>query len=236
MINQGLSALGSKDPNRFEIFIALTAAFLAVLLAHVMSMYTYLSTISELELHNVIKYVCFCFTVVLATGLAMAIIRLTLRIDNNQPGIQYHKFGKGLYALAAAYILFMVVLPFILEPIFPGIVPSKPNTKDETLLYTFLMTIVLAPIFEEYLFRHVCYKYFELFRLKLVIHAILVSVLFSLFHIIVIYGLDSYSAGYWLVYFFVCGMIFHLIRYYTNKLWPAIIAHQLHNSIILIIF
>ena len=234
-MKNNLTALGSNPPNRFEYITALLAGYLASTLAIVMTHYFYLewtTSVNSLALKSLI------FFVVLTTFslIAIVLIRITLRIDNSHPQILIPTIPLKLPALAISlYIFFTLAWPLITTCFFPDYTPDRHISPPATTWF-FISTILLAPVVEEFVFRRLLYNFFALYNLSLLAHVAIVSSLFSFLHLGAVYGLDTYSVFYWMVYFFVCGSCFHLIRFYTDKLYIAIFAHAIHNALVLMIF
>lgn len=83
----------------------------------------------------------------------------------------------------------------------------------------FSAIVIVAPIFEEVLFRGVLFRLFERTSVRLVWTVILTSVLFGVFHLNIVQGL----------YASVLGLFIALALVYTNTLWVPIIIHFANN-------
>lgn len=226
------TALGSTPPNQFEQTIAILASFLAIALALICGQYIFLDNFST-STNSLTNGLIFQGIVAFFVVVAVVIIRFTLRISNANPKINSKSNSHIAKMFFGLYFLFVAAWPLIIEPLFPSLKPSIPETYENYDLYKILLILIAAPILEEFIFRRVSYDMFSLFNLPLPTHLVLVSILFSFFHLIVIYGLDLYSQAYWFAYFFVCSGCFHLVRFYSGKLWPCIAVHSAHNCLAL---
>ncbi len=83
----------------------------------------------------------------------------------------------------------------------------------------FAAIVIVAPIFEEVLFRGVFFRLFERSGVRLFWTVILTSVLFGAFHLNLVQG----------VYAGVLGLLIALALVYTNSLWIPIIIHFANN-------
>lgn len=86
-------------------------------------------------------------------------------------------------------------------------------------LAVFTAIVIVAPIFEEVLFRGVLFRLFERTGVRLLWTVILTSLLFGAFHLNIVQGL---YAG-------VLGLLIALALVYTNTLWVPIIIHFANN-------
>lgn len=86
-------------------------------------------------------------------------------------------------------------------------------------LAVFTAIVIVAPIFEEVLFRGVLFRLFERTGVRLLWTVILTSLLFGAFHLNIVQGL---YAG-------VLGLLIALALVYTNTLWVPIVIHFANN-------
>lgn len=101
--------------------------------------------------------------------------------------------------------------------------PFRLLLRDPTTQYLFLVTVVLAGLGEELVFRGVLSRTFEATPLGFWLGAGLVNGLFAMVHL-------QYGAGGQLVVF-VIGMTLSWIRLRTGSLWPCIVCHAANNAV-----
>jgi membrane protease YdiL (CAAX protease family) len=98
----------------------------------------------------------------------------------------------------------------------------------------FIIIVLLAPIFEEALFRDISQEFFEKkLKFGLIIGAIISSILFSAFH----YGayeknLASLGGSFLSAFIFACVMV--LVRKKTNSIASTIMVHMTWNFYVLV--
>ncbi len=130
--------------------------------------------------------------------------------------------GAGLFAyvgLHMAQTTYSEVYNY--TPALQDAVVLVSEGRSPTAMVMMLFTlVVLAPVFEEILFR--CVLYLPLRReLGVVPAALVVGVMFS--------GLHDYIWG--AMHLLVLSLIFTALLERTKSLWPAILAHALNNAI-----
>lgn len=101
--------------------------------------------------------------------------------------------------------------------------PFRALLREPGTQAIFLLTVVLAGLSEELVFRGVLSRTFETTRLGFWIGAGLVNGVFALVHLQ--YG----ASGQFVV--FVIGMTLSWIRARTGSLWPTIVCHAANNAI-----
>ncbi len=146
--------------------------------------------------------------------------------------LSVHKFKPVLVPI-------LIFLPYCAQQ-FLGVVATPLNSFISTLfgsydpgyssymgtkeiMFTFLSSVVLAPIIEEFMFRGVIMKLLERYGLlRAVIYS---SLIFALMH------LDPTS----FVMVFCLGVIFALVKYMSGSIWPAVLMHASNNFLSLLL-
>ncbi len=101
--------------------------------------------------------------------------------------------------------------------------PFRALLRDPITQNLFLVTVIIAGISEELVFRGVLSRTFEATPLGFWLGAALVNGLFAIVHL-------QYGAGGQLVVF-VIGMTLSWIRMRTGSLWPCIVCHSANNAV-----
>lgn len=86
-----------------------------------------------------------------------------------------------------------------------------------------IMVVVLAPIFEESLFRGFLFEGFRRSRLGLIGTIVLTSVAWTILH--AGYSVSSLST------IFVLGLVLGAVRHKTGSLWSTMLMHALYNTV-----
>jgi len=86
-----------------------------------------------------------------------------------------------------------------------------------------IVVVVLAPIFEESLFRGFLFEGFRKSRLGVIGTIILTSFVWMFFHL----GYDLYS----LAAIFLFGLVLGAVRYKTGSLWSTMLMHACYNIV-----
>jgi len=112
-----------------------------------------------------------------------------------------------------------------------GINPSSPiieilkNSPSGSILILFFISVIVAPIVEEYVFRMIIFSFIE--KIFGVLPAlILTSFIFAVLH----------GGFVQLVPLFLLAVVLQLLYMRYKSLYPSIFLHMLHNLIIMALF
>ncbi len=119
---------------------------------------------------------------------------------------------KGLKAFPLFFGLMLAV-----NFLFP--VQMTPQNERVSLIPFILVTLILAPLAEEFIFRGYIQEYLRR-RLRAELAILVSALLFSLFH-----PLEFFPQ------IFVVGVFLSTLREYTNSILPGIVVHTLNNTL-----
>lgn len=152
------------------------------------------------------------------------------KIKLNNFRVKYLKIAFITEALIFFPIVAIALIIFVLLRYF-GINPSSPiieilkNSPNGSILILFLISVIVAPIVEEYVFRMIIFSFIE--KIFGVLPAlILTSFIFAVLH----GGLVQ------LVPLFLLALVLQLLYMRYKSLYPSIFLHMLHNLIIMALF
>lgn len=127
--------------------------------------------------------------------------------------IQYILMGIG------AYIVSNIITAFLL-PYFPEYEEIGAIFNQNQIILTFIGTVILAPLVEEYLFRHKIQGYLkETFNTQLAI--IIQAIIFGMLHGFIIQK----------IYAMLIGAFFGFINEKEKSMQPSIVMHMVINGI-----
>lgn len=127
--------------------------------------------------------------------------------------IQYILMGIG------AYIVSNIITAFLL-PYFPEYEEIGAIFNQNQIILTFIGTVILAPLVEEYLFRHKIQGYLkETFNTQLAI--IIQAIIFGMLHGFIIQK----------IYAMLIGAFFGFINEKEKSMQPSIVMHMVVNGI-----
>jgi len=146
----------------------------------------------------------------------------------------YYKQNRLMFVLINYLILsLLLIIPFNLLNVFFEINKDLVNEgiKNMSALNLFIVTVIIAPLFETLFFQYGIIKTFTYFNPKTKYIAIfLSSLLFSLIHL--------YSLTY-IIYTFIMGVFFGILYFASVKkglmpYWIIVIVHSLYNFTVFI--
>lgn len=144
---------------------------------------------------------------------------LFYRARRGGPRIVARFSRRGLNpALLVWGILFMVATTVVLEPLL-GLLPPVPEVYGRGA-WTVATLVVMAPLFEEVLFRGVILESTRM-RYGVIAAWLLSSVVFALVHVHPTVAVNA----------FFMGLIFGFIYIASDSLWASIILHAVNNGI-----
>lgn len=127
------------------------------------------------------------------------------------------------FVLGVSAVYMSGYLIFVVDFFFPEAVANYIETFEDFTLgnpfFAFLAIVIMAPLFEEVLFRGVLFRLFERSRVKLLTTMILTSLLFGAFHLNIVQG--TFAS--------VLGFVIALAYVWTGTLWVPIIIHFGNN-------
>ena len=168
------------------------------------------------------------FLNLITVALCMAIFLNLLKTKTN---FKLHLFSNisfsGILLALGCSVLFYFLLDKGLDPIFENLFPSSKENYQQIIrlikispIVSFLDFCILAPVFEEVLMRGFLLDGLSASYGKIV--ALLISAaFFSIFHFNIAQMVPS----------FVCGIILGLLYFYTDSIFPCILAHIGYNAI-----
>ncbi|MCL2281641.1 MAG: CPBP family intramembrane metalloprotease [Dehalococcoidia bacterium] len=173
---------------------------------------------------------------IIATGLGgMLLMYFIARMNGNHSlvnyiGLQRLTWKIVLLALAAFIIALVCIYGLsILWSFFLGDSGNSANAEFIDDIYSgagwlllFVATVVVAPVFEESLFRGFLFVGLQSSRIGVVGTVILTSLVWALLHMQ--YNLFGMFA------IMVMGVVLGVTRYKTHSLWSAIIVHAMWNG------
>jgi membrane protease YdiL (CAAX protease family) len=126
-----------------------------------------------------------------------------------------------ILGISAPYLSGYVIV--VVDVLFPEALANYIEMFESFTLgnpvVAFLAIVLMAPLFEEVLFRGVLFRLFERSRVKLLTTMILTSLLFGAFHLNIVQG--SFAS--------VLGFVIALAYVWTGTLWVPIIIHFANN-------
>ena len=146
--------------------------------------------------------------------------------------------GLFLNSVSTTTLLYIIsigsIMPLISLPVIFKFAPSAFYAMDiaktkEGLIYLFTCAL-FAPVFEEIFYRGFIFPFFQS-KLNSFWAIIITSLFFGFSHF-----MNIGNAHILLSLFILYGFVLTLIRYYTNSLIPPIVAHFIHNLILMISF
>lgn len=170
-------------------------------------------------------------------GIMLAIVVLVPRlafskpVDKNFLGLQKNSRFKDLGIAALGFIVYMILgnlLLSIAAASFPDfnltqeqdLGFSTPTTPLELALM-FVLFVVVAPVFEELVFRGALQGGLINAKVPLIIRVLVVSVLFGWAH-------QQWNVG---INVFALSIVLCLAREYTKTIWAGIFLHMIKNGI-----
>lgn len=135
--------------------------------------------------------------------------------------------GKLLAATAALGLALQLLISMCLNALYPVLPQNLTNQYSElmesllggNIWLSLLVTVVLAPLAEEFIFRGITLKKAQKF-MPFMAANMLQAVLFGVYHLNLIQG----------VYAFVLGMVFGFTAEYFHSVWAAILLHAFVNG------
>lgn len=128
-----------------------------------------------------------------------------------------------LGAVIGLFACFAVTLIFLYVP-FPAVWQEEYTKESEALMqqwspiYTTVLTVVVAPLTEELLYRGLLYG-----RLRRGMHPALAAVISA-----AVFGY-AHGSPIWMVYTFLLGLLLAFLFERSDSLWPSIITHMSFN-------
>jgi len=128
-------------------------------------------------------------------------------------------------AMALTSIGLNYLLPIPLESGFTLVIKYlTTNSHILTLFFLFIYICLLAPIIEEVVFRGYVWEIFEKKKVNKYLILIVTSILFAVVHL----EFQMFPL------LFLSGIIFGLVRMYTNRLGASIVVHMISNIIAIV--
>lgn len=166
------------------------------------------------------------------------ILLLPLKVSND---VDYFNNISSFLNFNFDYLFFLITVLLIIVLVFFSIYFVKNDNNDryskiyydvlgtkKPIILSFLM-IFFGAFFEELMFRGYIFVFFNIIFYKfgidynVAISIVLLSVVFSLFHIT--QGREG------LVFSFILSIFLAILTYRSYSVWPAVLIHSLYNSI-----
>jgi len=155
---------------------------------------------------------------------------LLVKMKISNFSFKYVKIAFFTEALIFFPILVIALIMFVLLSYF-GITPGSPiiellkNAPNGSILVLFVVSVIVAPIVEEYVFRVIIFGFIE--KMFGALPAlILTSFVFAVLH----------GGFVQLVPLFFLAVVLQLLYMKYKSLYPSMFLHMLHNLIIMILF
>lgn len=206
----------SQYPNGFDIFAIVGIMLISSLAASVIGGILNMSAGWDAGLVNALTYF-------LQMAFAISLVIVQRRVRKAPANAINLRAGRVNAPLILWGILLIFVTGVVIEPllsIFPDKYLDQLNQYIGTGGWSILMTVVLAPVMEETLFRGIIQG--SIYRRDGAVKSILLSaLLFGVFHIIPQQVINA----------FLVGIILGYIYFRTGSLLTVIILHALNNAI-----
>lgn len=171
---------------------------------------------------------------VLTFPVALLFLNAAAKVSSTRDFVDYFEltplqWRQALICLAVTlclYLAFEYVGDVFALPLEPFMIEAQQMTFQSagSYLIVLLCVCVVAPILEELTFRGWLYRLVRQTRLKTVGAIVVPSLVFAAIHL-------QYEYGFTYFYLIVSGVFFGLIRYKTNSLSYAILAHAMINGL-----
>lgn len=206
----------SQYPNGFDIFAIVGIMLISSLAAGVIGGILNMAAGWDAGLVNALTYF-------LQMAFAISLVLIQRRVRKAPANVINMRAGRVSAPLILWGLLLIIVTGVVIEPllaIFPDKYLDQLNQYIGTGGWSILMTVVLAPVMEETLFRGIIQG--SIYRRDGAVKSILLSaLLFGVFHIIPQQVINA----------FLIGIILGYIYFRTGSLLTVIILHALNNAI-----
>lgn len=147
------------------------------------------------------------------------------------------------FGVAMLPVLFAVGLSLFFPPVEPSVNSSANQNTNEIINYvgnfalfvSLFYPVIIAPIFEEFLYRGMLGSLFDVFNTKskftIALYVGVTSIIFGFLHIQVT-GTPYTIAASFLVPFF-SGLVYSIQYLKTRNIWYPIISHGMYNLIVI---
>lgn len=197
-----------------------------------------LATVNESVFQAVVSALVYALSLAIAVGVPWVIFktqRLTWKdVGFAEPLPSWRDIGIAPIVFVLSLVASVVAM-FVAAQVLPGVdlqteqqIGFENVTQRYEMLMAFLTLVVLAPVFEEVLFRGYLYGRVRRY-LSTVWTVILTSLLFGMMHVYA--GPDNPLQWNVVINTTVLALCIGALRAYTGNVWAAILVHMLKNGV-----
>ncbi len=175
------------------------------------------------QLYTIIIELCVIIVVILMFKDQLAVMIKDFKKNNL---VYFKKYFKCWFLILALMMISNAII-LLLDP------SSTANNQDmvnelfkEYPIYTFILSVLLAPIIEEFIFR---LSFYNVFKNKY-LFILLSGLMFGAFHVIGSY--DSAIDLLYIIPYSIPGIVFASIMYKTKNICFPVFLHFVHNGLI----
>lgn len=154
-----------------------------------------------------------------------------------------HKWKKNILTILAGFVL-LLLFSRLYNYIY-SIVGVSPDSENQEIVYmsltgkikflSIISACVIAPIFEELVFRKFAYGYLRKTKIPLFMNVFIVAFMFAIVHCS---GEDFATAQSWLYLsnYFILSLVITISYVYTDNIYVPIAIHMLNNIYSILLF